>query len=136
MASEISTVDPSPDLARRVAELERELAEARDQREFTGDILRSISSAADLQSVLDALVKSAARFCGADDITILRLEGGALLVMAHHGPIAIPRGFVISITGTATGRRVLERQQVHVPDIEAVAEEFPIGVPIARQFGF
>src|SRR5262245_50902306 len=136
MASVVSTADANRDLARRVAELERELAEARDQSKATGDILRSMSSAADLQSVLDALVKSAAVLCGADDVTILRLEGDALLVMAHHGPIAMPRGFVTSITGTVTGRCVLERRPVHVPDIEAVAEEFPIGITIARQFGF
>src|SRR5262245_52161027 len=136
MASEVSTADPDRDLARRVAELERDLTEARDQRNAIGDILRSMSSAADLQSVLDALVKSAALFGGADDATILRLKGDALLAMAHHGPITMSPGFITPLTGTASGSCVLERRPIHVADIEAVAEEFPIGITIARQFGF
>ena len=42
MPSEISTAVADPDLGRRVEELSRELAEARDQQTATSEILRVI----------------------------------------------------------------------------------------------
>ncbi|HWM79251.1 MAG TPA: GAF domain-containing protein, partial [Methylomirabilota bacterium] len=86
--------------------------------------------------MLDALVKSAVRFCAANDATIHRLEGDVLPVVAHHGPIRAPRGFMTPVGGTATGRSVLERRAVHVVDYQAATEEFPEGSAIARDLGY
>jgi GAF domain-containing protein/CheY-like chemotaxis protein/anti-sigma regulatory factor (Ser/Thr protein kinase) len=116
----------------------RDLTEALDQQTATAEILRVIStSPTDLQPVLDAVVKSAARFCGAPDAEIYHLDGGSLKVAAHHGPIPTPMGRVIPVVrGTVAGRAVLEQRPVEVPDLQAEAEEFPVGSAMAREFGY
>ena len=66
----------------------RELAEALAQQTATAEVLRIIStSPAELQPVLDAVVRSAARFCEADDVTIFELDGQDLRAAAHWGAI-------------------------------------------------
>jgi hypothetical protein len=68
------------------ARFKAELTEALDQHAATADILRVISaSPTDLQPVLDAVAKNAARFCGADDAEIFHLHAENLKVAAHHG---------------------------------------------------
>jgi signal transduction histidine kinase/HAMP domain-containing protein len=122
---------------RELGEANRDLTEALEQQTATSEILRVISeSPTELQPVLDALVKSAVRFCAANDATIHRLEGDVLPVVAHHGPIRAPRGFMTPVGGTATGRSVLERRAVHVVDYQAATEEFPEGSAIARDLGY
>ena len=70
------------ELDARDAELQernRVLTEALEQQSATSQILRGISSSrTDLQPVLEALVKGAVKFCGADDAVIHRLEGDRL----------------------------------------------------------
>ena len=122
---------------RELGEANRDLTEALEQQTATSEILRVISeSPTELQPVLDALVKSAVRFCAANDATIHRLEGDVLPVVAHHGPIRAPRGFMTPVGGTATGHSVLERRAVHVVDYQAATEEFPEGSAIARDLGY
>ena len=115
-----------------------DLSEALEQQTATAEILSVISaSPTDIQPVLDAVVKSAARFCGADDAEIFHLEGEALRVAAHHGPIPTVVGRQIPVVrGAVSGRAVLERRAVHVLDLHAAADEFPVGTAMAREFGF
>ena len=116
----------------------RDLTEALEQQTATAEILRVIStSPTDLQPVLDTVVTSAARFCGADDATMFHLDGGSLRLGAHHGPIPVPVGLLVPVVrGTVSGRSVLERQTGHVADLQAEAEEFPEGRAYARDQGF
>src|SRR6202048_175278 len=122
---------------RELAETQKQLAEALEQQIATADILRIISnSPANRQPVLDVVVKSAARFCGADDAIILELEGENLRAAAHLGPIlADYQTRIPCVRGTVGGRTVLERKPVHVIDLQAEAGEFPEGSALAKRFG-
>ena len=112
----------------------RDLTEALEQRTAMSEILRVISSSpTELQSALDSLVTSAARFCSAEDVSIHRLEGDNLVVVAHCGPI--PTMLTPAVRGTVIGRCVLERRAVHVEDLQAETEAFPEGCAIARKLG-
>jgi len=87
--------------------------------------------------VLDTVVKSAARFCGAYDASMFRLDTETLRVAAHHGPIPHPVGRLIPvIRGTISGRAVLERRAIHVTDIQAEVEGFPEGQALAHEHGW
>jgi GAF domain-containing protein len=113
-----------------------ETKEALEQQTATAEILRVISrSPTDVQPVLDMMAESAARLCGAYDASVVRLDGEVLRRVAHHGPI--PAGFVISACdrGTVTGRAMVDRQPIHVADLQAETVEFPEGSRFARQSG-
>jgi PAS domain S-box-containing protein len=124
----------------------RELTEALEQQTATAEILRAISgSPTDIQPVLDTVVEAAARFCGATDVAILRLDGQTLRGAAGVGPfpdlIARQLGGLAALEipvtrGSVTGRAVVDRRTVHVHDLAAEPEgEFPEGRELQRRLG-
>src|SRR5262245_58725485 len=103
-------------------ELRRELAEARDQQAATAEILRVISSSPrDLQRVFAEIAASAARLCDAYDAVIRQVDGEVLRLVAHHGPIATTE-MVPLMRGHIQGRAVLDRQIIHVGDLQSQTE--------------
>ena len=114
-----------------------ELRESLQQQTATADVLKVISrSAFDLQAVLDALVESAAKLCGGDDVSILRLEHDVLSRVAHCGSMRAPTGYAIpAVHDTVAGRSVLERRPIHVADLQTETEDYPKGSAIARELG-
>jgi two-component system, NtrC family, sensor kinase len=113
---------PVPDRETEVARLTRELNEALERHTATTEILKIISaSPTELQCVLEVVVKSAARFCEADDVSIFELDGQDLRSAAHWGPLPpldIGVRFPCS-RGTVAGRIALERRPIHIIDLQA-----------------
>ena len=126
-----------PSKKTEVARLTRELNEALERQTATAEILKIISaSPTELQSVLEVVVKSAARFCEADDVTIFELDGQDLRAVAHWGPVSQDIGVRFPCSREhVVGRAVLERRPVHIIDLQAEAEEFPEGSAFAKRLG-
>src|SRR5215471_14894139 len=83
---------------RRASEAPRlrgELDDAREQQTATAEILKIIStSPSELGPVLKVVVRSAARFCGADEVTIFEVDEQALRIAAHWGAVRKRSAFV------------------------------------------
>ena len=118
-----------------------ETKEALEQQTATSEILRVISSSpTDLQPVMNVVAESAARFCGAANAALLRLDGGILRLVAQHGPSPsnLPIGATIPVSrGSLPGRVVLDRQTIHVEDFRSASAqaEFPETAERTRQSG-
>ncbi len=102
-----------------------ETNEALERQTAIGDILRVISrSPTDVQPVLDAIASSAARFAGAEDVSVFIVTGNEAAAAAHVGPIAMAGSITVD-AASVTGRAILERRLVHVADVRA-SDEYPV----------
>ncbi|HZO29725.1 MAG TPA: GAF domain-containing protein, partial [Chloroflexota bacterium] len=116
----------------------RELFAASEEREqATAEVLRVIaSSPADLDRVLDAVAERAMRLCEASNALVFEVDGDEVRRTARAGPMpALPIGMQASLDGTIHGRAIRECSPVHVPDVQAVLDEYPVGAPISRRHG-
>jgi two-component system, NtrC family, sensor kinase len=69
------------------------------------------------------------------DATVFQLDGDFLHPIAHYGPI--PQGGALPLKrGFITVRVILDRQAIHISDMQAETDEFPEGSDIARRLGF
>jgi hypothetical protein len=99
------------------------LTEALEHQTATAEVLGIISrSPTDVQPVLDAIVESAARVCGIDDVLLRLHEGGKSLLRAHFGPIPNPRAE--TSIDEPRFHWVREHGTLHIPDVLA-QNDFP-----------
>src|SRR5262249_37925992 len=109
-------------LFKELQERNAELREALEHQTATSEVLGIISrSPTDVQPVLDAIVESAARVCGIDDVVLRLVEGNAMVPRAHFG--SIPVVGVISLDEPHY-RWMREHGPLHIPDVRA-QNEFP-----------
>src|SRR5215470_9413931 len=105
-------------------QLRRERDEALEHQTATSEVLGIISrSPTDVQPVLDAIVESAARVCGIDDVTLRLHEGDAMVLWAHFGPMLMPPAKISIDAPEYCWMR--EHGTLHIPDIDAQRDEFP-----------
>ena len=111
-------------LFKELGERNAELREALEHQTATSEVLGIISrSPTDVQPVLDAIVESAAKVCGIDDVVLRLREGNTMVSRAHFGPIPISR-VEISIDEPQF-RWIREHGTLHVPDVRA-QNDFPM----------
>ncbi len=122
------------------AELQRTMTEALDQQTATSEIMRVISrSPTDVQPVFDAIVQSATRLCDATWAAAFRFDGERQTLTAQYKATAselevLHREFPRPLTrDRATGRAIVDRRVVHIPDIQEDPEY--AGAPL-RAVGF
>ncbi len=80
--------------------------------------------AIDVRPVLNAVAKTAAQLCDANDALIWQVEGDQLRLVAKHGPLRVTRAFDEPFPisrATVRGRAVLERRTIQVRDMASAA---------------
>jgi len=136
-------------LFKELQERNRDLTEALDQQAATSEVLKVISrSTFDLQPVLDTLIENATRLCDAEHGSIHRVDGEMLPLAAAYGHTPELHDFIKRNPPRVgreaiSGRAVLERRVVHVPDLRAEPEyhyvpqlvdfRAMLGVPLLRE---
>ena len=111
-------------LFKEIQERNAELRESLEHQTATSEVLGIISrSPTDVQPVLDAIVESAARVCGIDDVLLRLNEGNTSIPRAHFGSIPIGR-VEINIDEPQVSW-IREHGTLHIPDVLA-QNDFPM----------
>ena len=108
------------------------------QQTATSEMLRIISTSP-IQSVLDAVAENAARLCNANNARIFRLEDNLLRLVASYGEILLTshghEPFPAN-RDTVTGRATCDRRTIHVHDLAAEDNEYPVGSRAVKSEGY
>jgi len=113
-------------LFKELQERNAELREALEHQTATSEVLGIISrSPTDVQPVLDAIVESAARVCGIDDLGLRLRDGNDFVSRARFGPIAVGFSHEKISIDEPRFRWVVEHGTLHIPDAQA-QNDFPM----------
>jgi GAF domain-containing protein len=125
------------DLEKKVDQRTAELSVSLEQQTAISEILRVISNSPnDVQPVLDAVAEHAARICEAQYTDIFIVQGDALRIVSGFGEIGRPVDEPFPLDrSTIAGRTVVDRQPVHVEDVQQTGNEFALGQVYAQKFG-
>src|SRR4030095_1735279 len=110
-------------LFKEIQDRNAELREALEHQTATAEVLGIISrSPTDVQPVLDAIVESAARVCGVDDVVLRLRDEDTMVVRAHFGPVSHVR---VEISNDDPRFQWMhEHGPLHIPDVRA-QHDFP-----------
>src|SRR5215471_15745992 len=140
------------DLQRQLAERTAELDEALEYQTAISDVLNVISrSTGDVQPVLDTVVETAVRLCGADNGSV-RIREGEVYRHVSMSPSAAEPEFLAQLRqrrivpgrDSVIGRAALEGRVMHVadiladpefarPEVVAAGRRTVLGVPLLRE---
>jgi signal transduction histidine kinase len=121
----VAVENPYPSMEEAANALAREIKEALTQQIATSEILRTIaSSPTDLQPMLNTVAENAARICDANDAQIYRFDSRGFHAVAEFGPLPGNVGKTPPVLDrrSVPGRAVMDRQTVHVHDLNAIPE--------------
>ena len=100
-------------LFQELQESNASLREALEQQTALAEVLKVIaSSPTNLRQVLDALITSAVRLCGAEDAAALAVDGDQVYPLATTTPEHMRVRYPVA--GTVTGRVLAELRTIHV----------------------
>ncbi len=107
----------------------RDLTDSLEQQTASAEILRVISSSpTDVRPVFDAIARSAVELCAADNSGVFQVKDGLVHYVGQANLSAeqqalAQQSFPAPLDrGTASGRAILSRAVVHIPDITADSE--------------
>ncbi|NDP42393.1 MAG: GAF domain-containing protein [Aromatoleum sp.] len=116
-----------------------ETKEALEQQTAISEILRAISgSPGDVQPVLDAIAERATRLCDASGASIYLTDGDNLRHVVSKGSLPDQFGNIEQLPinrQSTSGRAVLDRATIQVPDMLAEAAQYPLSHQLAQRFG-
>src|SRR5262245_56582846 len=121
----VRLVSELEETTRSVTDADSEVGESLEQQTATSETLRVIAeSPTEIQPVLDAVVSSVARLLEVDHVQLFLVRGDVLELTALHGEFGSvpPRPILRSLP---IGRAVIDRQPVHVADLQSEMDEFP-----------
>ena len=112
-----------------------ELSQSLEYQTAISNVLSVISrSPNQLQPVLDEIARTAANLCEASNSVISLEQGGELHLVAAHGLITkLEKGPIDR--GWESGRAYIDRKPVHVHDMMAARDEFPLGYELGQRSG-
>src|SRR5262249_55259958 len=68
-----------------------------------------------------------------------QVDGDSIRLVAHHGPVPttapVGQATMPLTRGVTSGRAILDRQTIHVADLQAEMDEYPQTLDMARQLG-
>jgi hypothetical protein len=122
---------------REIVQARERLAEAAIRQAATSEMLRFIPNSPSL-SVLDAAAENAAQLSDATNAEIFRLENNLLHLVASYGEIPVVirayQGVPVN-RDTVIGRAACDRRTIHVHDLAAAEDEYPVGSGTAKREG-
>jgi signal transduction histidine kinase/HAMP domain-containing protein len=125
------------DLENKVEQRTAELSESLEQQTATSEILRVISNSPDdVRPVLNSVAEHAARICEAQYADVFIVENDALQIAATFGDPGRRADLALPLDrSTISGRAVIDRQPIHIMDLQQAGDDFARGRDLAKRHG-